>query len=456
MTASDQGLLHRDPNFSYPVLVKGEGIYFYDEAGNRYIDGTAGAGNVTLGHGRLPIVEAMADQGSQLAYCFSTFFTNRPALDYARRLTELAPGDLNYVYFVSGGSEAVETAIKLARFYHLQRGKAQKYQVIGRWRGYHGATLGALAATGMPGLRASFEPYLPSFPHIASCYPYRCPFAGCQDRCNLTCARQLEETIRQVGADNIAAFIAEPVVMAGIAAGTPPPDYYPLIRQICDQYDILFIADEIITGFGRTGKLFAIEHWDVVPDIITFGKGASSGYSPLGGVLLTDAMQQGLSQQGQALPHVFTYVNNPVAMRAGLAVLDLMDAENTLEHATQVGAYLQEKAQVLMDHPAVGQVRGKGLTLGLELVQDRQTRKPFPPEWGVSKRIPQLALERGLALSGTSGGADWVEGDDIRFYPPLIITRAQIDEALAIIDECLGLVERDLRQQGWVPGSLAE
>ena len=456
MTATDQALLHRDPNYPYPVLVKGEGIYFYDEAGKRYIDGTAGAGNVTLGHGRAAIVDAMAHQGRELAYCFSTFFTNRPALDYARRLAELAPGPLNHVYFVSGGSEGVETAIKLARFYHLQRGKAQKYQIIGRWRGYHGATLGALAATGMPGLRAPFEPYLPAFPHIASCYPYRCPFAGCQDQCNLTCARQLEETIRQVGADNIAAFIAEPVVMAGIAAGAPPPDYYPLIRQICDAHDILFIADEIITGFGRTGALFAIEHWDTSPDMITFGKGASSGYSPLGGVLLTDEMQQGLAQQGQALPHVFTYVNNPVAMRAGLAVLDLMEEEGIVEHAAQMGAYLQEKAQHLRRHPSVGQVRGKGLLLGIELVQDRQTRQPFPPEWGVSRRVPQLTLEGGLALSGTSGGADWVEGDDLRFYPPLIITREQIDEALAIIDESLGLLEGELRQQGWTPVSFAQ
>ncbi len=192
---TDLALLHRDPQYTYPVLVKGEGIYLYDEAGNRYIDGTAGAGNVTLGHGRHAIVEAMAAQGRELAYCFSTFFTNPPALEYARRLAELAPGDLNHAYFVSGGSEGVETAIKLARLYHLQRGQAQKHQIIGRWRGYHGATLGALAATGMPGLRVPFEPYLPAFPHIASCYPYRCAFAGCEDRCNLTCARQLEETI---------------------------------------------------------------------------------------------------------------------------------------------------------------------------------------------------------------------------------------------------------------------
>lgn len=451
MTATDPALLHRDPQYTYPILVKGEGIYLYDETGNRYIDGTAGAGNVTLGHGRHAIVEAMAAQGRELAYCFSTFFTNLPALEYARRLAELAPGNLNHAYFVSGGSEGVETAIKLARLYHVQRGQAQKHQIIGRWRGYHGATLAALAATGMPGLRAPFEPYLPAFPHIASCYPYRCVFADCEDRCNLTCARQLEETIREVGADNIAAFIAEPVVMAGVAAGVPPPDYYPLIRQICDEYDVLFIADEIITGFGRTGKLFAIEHWDVVPDMIVFGKGASSGYAPLGGVLLSEQMRQDLTRSGQALPHVFTYVNNPVSMRAGLAVLELLEEESIVEHAAQVGAYLQEKAQGLTRHACVGQVRGKGLMLGIELVQDRRSRKPFPPEWGVSRRVPQLTLERGLAISGASGGADWVEGDDLRFYPPLVITQEQLDESLAIMDECLGLLEAELRQKGWVP-----
>ncbi len=229
-TQTRDALFQRDPTHTYPVIVRGDGIYLYDNTGKRYIDATAGAGNVTLGHGRKDIVQAMAEQGQTLAFCFSAHFTNQPALDLAARVAAVTPGDLNHVYFVSGGSEGIETAIKIARQYHLQRGHAQKHQVIGRWRGYHGATLGALSATGMPWLRTAFAPMLLDFPHIAPCYPYRCELAGCGGQCNLQCARQLEQAILQAGAENVSAFIAEPVVQAGVACGVPPPDYYPLVR----------------------------------------------------------------------------------------------------------------------------------------------------------------------------------------------------------------------------------
>ena len=224
MTSNDHtsdSLLHRDPTQHYPVMVRGEGIYLYDESGRRYVDGTAGATNVTLGHGRDRIADAMAEQARQLAYCFSTQFTNQPALRLAQRIAELAPGDLNHVYFVSGGSEAIETAIKLARMYHLQRGAAGKHKVIARWRSYHGATLGALSLTGIVSMRTPYAPWLAAFPHIAACYPYRCAFAGCAGSCNLTCAHELERTIQQEGADNVAAFVAEPVVMGALAARVP-------------------------------------------------------------------------------------------------------------------------------------------------------------------------------------------------------------------------------------------
>ncbi|MCZ6678987.1 MAG: aspartate aminotransferase family protein, partial [Candidatus Poribacteria bacterium] len=413
--------------------------------GKRYIDGAAGASNVTLGHGRQRIVEAMAEQASTLAYCFSTHFANQPALDLAQRIGALAPGDLNHVYFVSGGSEGIETAIKIARQYHLQRGNGQKHQVIARWRGYHGSTLGALAATGAPGMRAPFAPLLNDFPHIASCYPYRCPFAGCGGTCNLTCARELEAAILQAGPENVAAFVAEPVVLGSLAAGVPPPDYYPLIRKICDKYDVLFIADEVITGFGRTGRYFAIEHWDVVPDMIVFGKGASSGYSPLGGVIIRDNIRDSFAESGEIFAHVFTYVNNPVAMRVGLAVLDIIEEENILNHVSQMGDYLLERAKVdFQAHPIVGEVRGLGLILGVELVQDRDTKAPFPASAGIHKRLNEILLDKGLSAAASGGVADWVNGDDFRFYPPLIITRSEIDDVLHIIDEGLSQVEDEL------------
>ena len=443
-------LIHRDPTHDYPVLVRGEAIYLYDDRGKRYVDGGAGAGNVTLGHGRREIVQAMAEQGQTLAFCFSANFTTQPALDLAARVGALAPGDLNHVYFVSGGSEGIETAIKMARLYHLHRGRDGKHLVISRWRGYHGATLGALSATGMPGLRTAFAPLLLDFPHIGPCYPYRCPFAGgedgCEGGCNLQCARELEQAIVQTGPENVAAFVAEPVVSAGIAAGVPPPGYYPLIREICDAHDVLFIADEVITGFGRTGRYFAIEHWDVVPDMIVFGKGVSSGYCPLGGVILREEVHRHFSADGAFFPHIFTYVNNPVGMRAGLAVLDIIEAEGVLARAARNGDYLLQRARELEAHPCVGDVRGKGMMLGIELVQDKETREPFPASLEVAKRLGAKLMERGLSAAATAGTADWVNGDDVRLNPPLIITPAQIDEVIGLIDTALGELEHELRR----------
>jgi adenosylmethionine-8-amino-7-oxononanoate aminotransferase len=442
---SHNPLFHRDPHHSYPVVVRGEGVYLYTDDGHRFIDGTAGAGNVTLGHGRRRIVEAMADQSSTLAYCFSAFYTNKPAMELATRIAAVAPIDDGRVYLVSGGSEAIETAFKLARQYHLLRGKGQKQQVISRWRSYHGASLGALAATGMPQMRAPFVSWLADFPHIDPCYPYRCALEGCAGTCNLACARQLEKTILEAGPENVSAFVAEPVVMAGVAAGVPPPEYFVQIRAICDKYDVLFIADEVITGFGRTGRYFAIEHWDGVrPDFIVFGKGASSGYMPLGGVVMDGKIASGFAAAGEFFQHVFTYVNNPVAARVCLEVMDIIEEEGILAHATETGAYLQARARELSAHPIVGDIRGLGLTLGIELVKDRETGAPFPAGEKVSQRLCRLALTRGLSVSGASGGADWIDGDDLRFYPPLVISREEIDLSLGIIDESLSQLEEEL------------
>ena len=437
-------LLHRDPKRHYPVMVRGEGVYLFDEEGRRYIDATAGATNVTLGHGRRVIADAMADQARQLAYCFSTQFTNRPALQLAERLAALAPADLNHVYLVSGGSEAIETAIKLARMYHLQRGAAGKHKVIARWRSYHGATLGALSLTGLVGMRTPYAPWLAGFPHIASCYPYRCPFAGCAGSCNLTCAHELERAILQEGADNVAAFVAEPVVMGAIAAGAAPPAYFQEIRAICDRYDVLFIADEIITGMGRTGAWFAIEHAAVVPDIIAFAKGISSGYAPLGGVLFADRIREQLARSGGPFPHIFTAVDNPVAARAGLAVLDIMEEERILEHVRELECYVAPRWRRLADHPLVGESRGLGLLWGLELVRDKQTRQPFAAEQRITPRLTDLLLQRGVSLAVQAGCYDFVVGDDVRFTPPLIITRAQVDEVLAALGAALDTLVAEL------------
>ena len=440
-SAMDTALFHRDLSKKYSVMVRGEGIYLYDEDGKRYIDGGAGAGNVTLGHGRRRIAEVMADQAETMAFCFSTSFTNKLALEFAARIADLAPGDLNHVYFVSGGSEGNESAFKICRQYHLQRGNSQKHIIISRWRAYHGATLGAMAVTGMPLLKNDFSPWFPNFPKITPCYPYRCALAGCEGQCNLSCAHQLEQAIIEAGPENVAAFIAEPVNSAGIAAGLPSDNYLKEIREICDKYEVLFIADEVITGFGRTGKYFAVEHWDVVPDMIVFGKGASSGYSPLGGVLMRDKIYNSFKESGQAFSHVFTYVDNPVAMRVGLEVLAIIEEEKILDKVAEKEKYFFEKTETLKKHSMVGDIRGKGLLWGIELVKDRETKEPFPAQLKVGQQIADYAFKKGLSMGAGQGSFDWINGDDIRLSPPLIISHEQIDEIIQIIDEGMSQVK---------------
>jgi adenosylmethionine-8-amino-7-oxononanoate aminotransferase len=437
-------LFRRDAGHHYPEIVRGEGVYLYEADGRRILDGTAGAGNVTVGHGRQRIADAMAVQAGELAYCFSAFHTNPVAEELAGRIAARAPGDLRWVYLVSGGSEAIETALKIARQYHVLRGKPGKHKVISRWRSYHGGTLGALGVTGIPWLRQPFEPWLPAWEHIDPCYPYRCRLADCGDECSLACARQLDEVIRREGADNVAAFVAEPMVLAGVAAGVPPPEYLAEIRAICDAHDVLFIADEIITGFGRTGRWFAVEHSGVTPDLIAFGKGVSGGYCPMGGVVFRDAMGQAFAEAGEVFAHIFTYVNNPVAARVGLEVLDILESEDLVTASARLGDYALERARELLRHPSVGEVRGCGLLLGLELVADRDTRAPFPAEAGVSRRLGELLLERDVHLSCGTGSADYHRGDDVRFYPPLIITEPQIDAVVEALDEALTQLEKEL------------
>ena len=291
-------------------------------------------------------------------------------------------------------------------------------------------------------MRKAFAPMLLDFPHIAPCNPYRCSFAGCEGQCNLKCADELEQAILQAGPENVSAFVAEPVVIAGIGCAVPPADYFPRVRAICDKYDVLFIADEIITGFGRTGRYFAIEHWDTVPDMIVFGKGASSGYCPLGGVIMRDAIRAPFEAEGTFFAHIFTYVNNPVSAAVGLEVLDIMEEEQIVEHSERVGALALGRARKLQQHGCVGEVRGKGLLLGMELLLDPATKTPFDPGHQVSRRATKLCLERGLSIVGMTA-KDWDGGDDIRFYPPLTIEPKQVEESIEIIDDVIGLLSKE-------------
>jgi adenosylmethionine-8-amino-7-oxononanoate aminotransferase len=427
-----------------PVLVRGEGVYVYDRAGKRYLDAIAGIAVVSVGHGRTEVAEAMARQARELAYCMANVFANEPSQALARRVAALAPGDLNQVFFTSGGSEAVETAIKLARQYHLETGQPERYLVIARRQSYHGATLGALSATGMAGRRAKYLPLLLDFPHIAPAYCYRCPFNKTYPGCDLDCAQELEETIRRVGPERVSAFIAEPVVGAAGGATAPPAEYFPRVREICSRYGVLFIADEVITGMGRTGKNFGIEHWGVAPDMMTLAKSLSGGYSPLGAVVASDKIRQAFQEKGSAFDHIFTYAANPLSTATALAVLDIIVKEDLVNRAARMGQVLFREAGALLEHPIVGDVRGKGLLLGVELVQDKATKATFPVEWKVNKRLAAMALERGLVIYPGSGCADGARGDHFLICPPYVIHEKEIDELVGALDASLARLEQEL------------
>jgi adenosylmethionine-8-amino-7-oxononanoate aminotransferase len=439
---AESHLFHRMGAAPLPRAVRAEGVFIYDEQGHRYLDGCSGALVANLGHGREEVVRAMAEQAARLAYVHGGAFTTEPAETLARLVAELAPGDLNRVFLVSGGSEATETALKMARQFWVEQGRPEKYLVISRWLSYHGATLGALAMSGHAARRRPYRPLLADFPHIPPCYHYRCPLCQHEADCNLRCAYALEEEILRVGPEYVAAFIAEPVVGAAAGATTPPPGYFELIRQVCDRYDVLFIADEVMTGFGRTGCMFGIQHWEAVPDIVAAGKGISAGYAPLGAVIAREEIYRAIEAGSGGFVHGFTYSGHPPSAAAGVAVLTILREEGLVEAAAGKGEYLRAGLlRVQERHPMVGDVRGKGLMLGLEFVRDRTTKEPFPRELKVSERVVAAAFRRGLCVYPGSGTVDGVRGDHILVGPPLTIGEAELDLLVAILDEALTEVE---------------
>ena len=425
-----------DPSRDYPCLIRGEGVYVYDDQGKQYLDAIAGIGVVTIGYGRKRVADAIASQAARLPYVAPNIFSNEPADRLADYIALLLPGDLEYVHFTSGGSEAVEAAIKIGRQYYYEQGLKSKHLVISRWTSYHGATLGALSATGMHGRRKKFAPHLCDWPHISPAYCYRCPFGKTYPGCELPCARELERTIDEVGADNVMAFIAEPIVGAAGAALVPPPEYWPVVRDICNRHNILLIADEVITGFGRTGKPFAVNHWDVVPDMITMAKGLSGGYASLGAVGVSTKIRRVFEEKSIPFDHVFTFMANPISTAAAYEVLQIWEEEKLTEQAARMHGYLFEQLTGLkQNHPMIGDVRGLGLMAGLELVADTSTREPFPIEKSVAKMVGQIALKNGLVIYPASGVVDGVRGDIISLFPPLIFSRQNVDELIDKLDK---------------------
>ncbi len=412
-----------------PRAVRAEGACIWDAQGRRYLDASGGAIVVGIGHGDPEVVEAMARQARAAAYAHGTQFTTEALEAYAEELAPLLPMDGARIYPVSGGSEAVETALKLSRAYHLARGEGSRHRVIARWGSYHGNTLGALDASGRQPLRRPYGPWLGRTVHVPPAYEYRCPSPSHPTGCGIWHAKKLDRTIRELGPDTVACFIAEPVAGATLGAAVPPDDYWPAVQDVCRRHGVLLIADEVMTGFGRTGRWFGCEHWGVRPDVLVAGKGISSGYWPLGLAACSGEVFDAVSTTG--FVHGFTYSHSAVGAAVGRAVLRKLRDGGLVEASREKGEQLlKELTSALADDPHVGDARGLGLMVGVELVQDRATKQPFPREANVAERVVQAARDRGLILYSSTGCADGTNGDLVMLGPPFVITEPELDEAV--------------------------
>ena len=436
-------VFYRDLRAAYESVVSADGMYLRTETGQQILDAVGGAGTVVIGHGVREITDAIARHGSEVSFVYGATFTNPWQEQLAEALVAMNPEIAARVYFVSGGSEGNETAVKMARQYHLQRGRPSRHKVIARWQSFHGSTLTTLSLSGRPAWREPFLPQLTAVPHIVPPYCYRCPLGHAYPECGVACADDLERMIVMEGADSIAAFIAEPVIGSTVTAVVPVPEYYRRIREICDAYDVLFIADEVLTGYGRTGRWLAIEHWGVRPDIVVMGKGISSGYVPLGAVLASPQVVDAFTAGSGTFDHGFTYSGNPLCTFVGLQVLRYALDHQLFHDVAAKGRHLRAALnQIAGRHPIVGEVRGLGLFAGIEFVSDRASREPFPEEADITRRVVRGARERGvLILPGVPGANYGRGGDHIHLSPPYIITRAEIDLVAEALDATLSQIE---------------
>jgi len=430
-----------------PRMVRGEGIYLYDSEGKRYIDGASGSSLVcNLGHGVKEVAALMTPQAEELAYNPFHCSHSQAYADMAERLIRLAPQGFGKVFSVSSGSEAVENAVKFGRQYQVVRGLSSKHLVVSRWQSYHGNTLGALACSGHTGRRRKHTPILKDAVHIPPAFCYRCYFEKTYPSCELKCARALENAILQEGPENVCAFIAEPVVGAALGGAPAPGGYFQVVREICNKYDVLFIADEVMCGLGRTGANFAIDHWSVAPDLIATGKGMGSGYFPLGASLISDAVANTVQAKGATFEGVHTCCGHLLGSRVATAVLDYMEKNNLVPNAKQQGnLLLQGLEEIKVSQASVGDVRGLGLMCGVEFVKDKATQEPFPPELKVAERIMDACLERGLIVFPGHGTVDGAAGDHLLIGPPLVINSSQIKDLLASLKEAIDVVEKEIR-----------
>ena len=437
-------ILHRQLNTQLPVAARGDGAYIYDSSGKSYLDACGGAAVSCLGHSHPKVVEAITQQIRQLPYAHTAFFTNQSSEALAEFLVSKAPDNIEHVYFVSGGSEAMESALKLARQYFVEKGEHSRKKFIARKQSYHGNTLGALAVGGNQWRRRPFEDLLIDVDHIDTCYAYR------DQRINesledygLRVANQLDERIKAIGAENIIGFIAEPVVGATAGVLVPAPGYFKRIRQICDDHGILLILDEVMCGMGRTGTVFACDQEKISPDILTIAKGLAGGYQPLGAMLCSASIYSVFASGSGVFQHGHTYIGHATACAAGLAVQQVIEEEGLLENVNAMGEKLHQRlVERFNDHPYVGDIRGRGLFRAIELVSNRATKAPIDPSAKIHAAIKRNAMDLGLVCYPNGGTINGVEGDHVLLAPPYLINAQQIDEIVSKLGDA---VDRSLK-----------
>jgi adenosylmethionine-8-amino-7-oxononanoate aminotransferase len=432
----ESAVFHRPLGRPLPAIARGEGALLWDESGKRYIDGSGGAVVVNVGHGRTEIADAMARQAGAAAYVHGTQFTSAVLEEYAGRLAPHVPLENPRLYLVSGGSEANETAVKMARAYQLAVGQGSRHKVVRRSISYHGNTLATLSLSGRPNLQAPYRPMLHEAPEAPSPFCYHCPLQKTYPDCQVACADELDAVIEREGPSTVAAFIAEPVLGASAGAAVPPAEYARKARQICDRHGVLFIDDEVMTGFGRAGSWFGLDGSGVRPDLVTCGKGMSGGYMPVGAVLASERVAAAL-HRGGGFTHGFTFSHNPVTAAACLATLEILERENLVARARTLGERALTRLEALAVHPHVGNVRGRGLMFALELVADKGTRRPFPRADRKAEALSARCFENGLVVYPGTGCATGTEGDLVMVAPPFVITEEQLEELAVLLDRSL-------------------
>lgn len=439
---SETSVFHRAPRTRLRKAVRGDGPYILDDKGNRYIDASGGAAVSCLGHSHPAPIRAIQEQAAALAFAHTGFFTSSALEDLASFLTTEAPGNLTKAYLTSGGSESVETALKLARQYCVEIGQPQRSRIISRRQSYHGNTLGALSAGGNLWRRAAYEPLLIDVTHVAPCYPYRDRLPDESDAAyGQRLARELEETILKLGPETVLCFIAETVAGATLGCVPPVPGYFKQLRQICDKYGVLLILDEVMCGMGRTGTLFAYEQEGITPDLVTIAKGLGAGYQPVGAVLSSDRIYETIVAGSGFFQHGHTYTGHVTACAAALAVQQAIRDEKLLANVGRMGAHLGDRLRATFgDHPHVGDIRGRGLFWALEFVKDRRSREPLDPDEKTAAKIKAVALDNGLICYPMGGVIDGRAGDHVMLAPPFIVSEDHIEEIITKLKATLDQV----------------